>query len=51
VELYAESDNELALAFYKRLGFVHEGTLRAFYKRAHEAHHVDEYALGLLFDD
>ncbi|MEO6278815.1 GNAT family N-acetyltransferase [Roseateles sp.] len=50
VELYAESDNQPALAFYKRLGFVHEGTLRAFYKRSHEAHYVDEYVLGLLLD-
>ncbi len=50
VELYAESDNALALAFYQRLGFVHEGTLRGFYKRAHEAHYVDEYVLGLLLD-
>lgn len=50
VELYAESDNERALAFYQRLGFVHEGTLRDFYKRAHEAHYVDEYVLGLLLD-
>lgn len=51
VELYAESDNTQALAFYRRLGFVHEGTLRAFYKRAHEAHYVDEVVLGLLLGD
>lgn len=50
VELYAEADNTQALAFYQRLGFVHEGTLRAFYKRSHEAHYVDEYVLGLLLD-
>lgn len=50
VELFAESDNTQALAFYRRLGFVHEGTLRAFYKRAHEAHYVDEHVLGLLLD-
>jgi len=50
VELFAESDNALALAFYERLGFVHEGTLRDFYKRADEAHYVDEYVLGLLLD-
>lgn len=50
VELFAESDNAAALAFYQRLGFVHEGTLREFYKRAHEAHYVDEHVLGLLLD-
>lgn len=50
VELYAEADNTQALAFYQRLGFVHEGTLRAFYKRSHEAHYVDEYVLGMLLE-
>lgn len=48
VELYAESDNTRALRFYERLGFVHEGTLRGFYRRAHEAHDVDEVVMGLL---
>ncbi|OWQ91859.1 GNAT family N-acetyltransferase [Roseateles aquatilis] len=48
VELYAESDNSQALAFYQRLGFVHEGTLRDFYKRADDAHYVDEWVMGLL---
>lgn len=48
VELFAESDNAKALAFYKKLGFVHEGTLREFYKRAGDPHYVDEYVLGLL---
>lgn len=48
VELYAESDNAQALAFYARLGFTIEGTLRDFYKRADEAHYVDEHVLGLL---
>lgn len=48
VELFAESDNLVALAFYKRLGFVHEGTLKDFYKRAHENHYVDEHVLGML---
>jgi len=48
VELYAESDNTRALRFYRKLGFVHEGTLRGFYRRAGEAHDVDEYVMGLL---
>lgn len=48
IELYAESDNTQALRFYAQLGFVHEGTLRDFYKRAGESHYVDEYVLGLL---
>ncbi|KWT98580.1 ribosomal-protein-alanine acetyltransferase [Variovorax sp. WDL1] len=48
IELYAESDNAQALRFYGKLGFVHEGTLRQFYKRADEPRYVDEYVLGLL---
>lgn len=48
VELFAESDNQVALAFYNRLGFVHEGTLKDFYKRAHENHYVDEHVLGMV---
>lgn len=48
IELYAESDNAPALRFYRRLGFVHEGTLREFYKRAHESNYVDEHVMGLL---
>jgi len=50
IELYAESDNTQALRFYRKLGFAHEGTLRQFYKRAEEAHYVDEYVLGLLVE-
>ena len=51
VELYAEADNPRALRFYAKLGFVHEGTLRQFYKRAHQAHYVDEWVMGLLLAD
>lgn len=48
VELYAESDNARALRFYEKLGFVQEGRLRGFYRRAHEDHDVDEIVMGLL---
>lgn len=48
VELYAESDNARALRFYERLGFVREGLLRGFYRRAGEDHDVDEVVMGLL---
>lgn len=48
IELYAESDNTQALRFYRKLGFVHEGTLRAFYKRADQPNYVDEHVMGLL---
>lgn len=47
IELFAESDNPRALRFYQSLGFVHEGTLRGFYKRAAQDHYVDEWVLGL----
>ena len=48
VELMLEADNPRALAFYKKLGFVHEGTLRAAYKRSNELHYVDEMLLAKL---
>lgn len=47
VQLFAESDNLRALAFYERLGFVREGTLRGYYRRASDPHDVDEIVLGL----
>ena len=47
IEDFAESDNPRALRFYQSLSFVHEGTLRGFYKRAAQAHYVDEWVLGL----
>jgi len=50
VKLFAESNNAQAIAFYQRLGFVHEGMLRDFYKRADETHYVDEYVMGLLLE-
>ncbi|MGR4871529.1 GNAT family N-acetyltransferase [Variovorax sp. LARHSF232] len=48
VELYAEADNARGLRFYQKLGFVEEGRLREFYKRAGDAHYVDELVMGLL---
>jgi ribosomal protein S18 acetylase RimI-like enzyme len=50
IELLVESDNTHAIAFYKRLGFEHEGTMRMAYKRATQAHYVDEVAMALLLD-
>lgn len=48
VELTVEADNPRAIAFYERLGFVHEGTQRAAYKRATDEGYVDELMYGLL---
>jgi ribosomal protein S18 acetylase RimI-like enzyme len=50
IELFAESDNTRGLRFYRKLGFLHEGTLRKFYKRSSDAHYVDEFVMGLLVD-
>ncbi len=50
MELFAEADNVRGLAFYRKLGFVHEGTLREFYKRADQDHYVDECVMGLLLE-
>ncbi len=51
VELYAESDNARALRFYERVGFMREGLLRGFYRRAGEDQDVDEVVMGLLLRD
>ena len=51
VELTVEADNPRAIAFYQRLGFVHEGTQRAAYKRACDEGYVDELMYGLLLHD
>lgn len=50
IELIVESDNTGAVAFYERLGFEIEGTLKKFYKRAHEMHYVDDYIMARIFD-
>ncbi|WP_417260796.1 GNAT family N-acetyltransferase [Celeribacter sp.] len=51
IELTVEADNPRAIAFYERLGFVHEGTQRAAYKRASNSDYVDELMYGLLRND
>lgn len=48
VELTVEADNPRAIGLYERLGFVHEGTQRAAYKRACDNGYVDELMYGLL---
>ncbi|WP_421682306.1 GNAT family N-acetyltransferase [Stutzerimonas urumqiensis] len=48
IELMVEADNGRAQAFYRKLGFEHEGTLRAAYKRAGEQGYVDELYFARL---
>ncbi|MCB1756083.1 MAG: GNAT family N-acetyltransferase [Gammaproteobacteria bacterium] len=50
IELIVESDNPRALSFYKRFGFVKEGTLKNFYKRAEEKNYIDDYLMARIFD-
>jgi ribosomal protein S18 acetylase RimI-like enzyme len=51
VELMLEVDNARALAFYRKLGFEQEGVLKRAYKRAHEAHYVDELLMSKWLGD
>jgi len=51
IELMVERDNPRAIAFYEKLGFQHEGTLRKAYKRAADDHYTDECMMALLLDD
>ncbi len=48
IELMLEADNPRALRFYTKLGFEVEGTMRAAYKRAGDAHDVDEIFMARL---
>ncbi|CAF0771909.1 unnamed protein product [Adineta ricciae] len=50
IELYAEADNEIALNFYKKLGFQIEGCLKKYFKRPYENHFVDELVLAMIFE-
>lgn len=50
IELYAEDDNQIALKFYKKLGFEEEGYLRKYFKRAQDEHFVGEFILAMIFD-
>jgi ribosomal protein S18 acetylase RimI-like enzyme len=47
-ELMVEADNPRGIAFYTKLGFRHEGLLRAAYKRASDTGYVDEVFLAKL---
>jgi ribosomal protein S18 acetylase RimI-like enzyme len=46
VELTLESDNQRALAFYRKLGFEQEGRLKKAYKRAGEPDYLDELVMA-----
>jgi putative acetyltransferase len=48
VELMVEPDNPRAIAFYERLGFAYEGTMRQAYKRSQDATYTDELFYALL---
>ena len=50
IELYAECDNEIALNFYKKLGFQIEGCLKKYFKREQNDDYIDELVLALIFD-
>ena len=51
IELMLEADNPRAFAFYRKLGFELEGTMRAAYKRAGEDRYVDEWLMALLMPE
>jgi putative acetyltransferase len=48
VELLVEADNPRGLAFYRKLGFEYEGTMRQAYRRASDSAYVDEFVLAKL---
>jgi putative acetyltransferase len=46
IELTVEVDNPRGIAFYKKLGFEQEGTLRAAYKRSSDNDYVDQFFMA-----
>lgn len=48
IELIVESDNPKAIQFYHQLGFVHEGTMQAYFKRENEQTYVDDYLMAKI---
>jgi putative acetyltransferase len=50
VELMVEEDNARGIAFYRKLGFEHEGRLRGAYKRASQSGYVDELLMARWLD-
>lgn len=50
VDLHTEGDNPVAINFYKKLGFQHEGTMKNLFKRADEETYVDQYIMALMLD-
>lgn len=51
LELMLETDNPRAFAFYRKLGFVQEGIMRAAYKRSSDSHYTDEIFMARLLAD
>jgi putative acetyltransferase len=47
ISLIAECDNEGAIAFYNRLGFKVDGTIKDGFKRGYEEHYVDQFLMSL----
>lgn len=50
LELSFEADNLIGEKFYHKLGFKLEGTLKNWFKRAHDTRYVDEHIMALLLD-
>jgi len=51
LELMLEADNPRAFAFYRKLGFVQEGIMRAAYKRSSDPHYTDEIFMAKILAD
>ncbi len=51
LELFVESDNPNAINLYKKLGFIEEGVLRAYFKRETDSAAVDELVMSRIISN
>ena len=50
VELCVSADNPAAIAFYEKLGFTREGTMKQYFSRAGHNGFVDEHMMALFLE-
>ena len=50
IELSVSADNPRGIAFYEKLGFTREGTMKRFFSRAGREEYFDEHMMACFLD-